>query len=278
MSIEYIIGDACPVKEALSLGGLLGMIRQRSTAVAAAKTLEKQGKSREEILETTIKLNRVLPGGKVETTEQTVAALFEETMQLDELEQHCRECALAFGRGFGCYHCIQLPISAKAEAWLMGLAKASLAKNDQLSKAAVNHIIKFKVSGEKFKIMRSDESGAYLEAKQAQELVYDKKLFVKRKISTDQLLEILFGDQVIERAQQIALLHFTGCFRILDTAPAENENSKIIQIKHPDGKVYWYAFDLWPGKNDDASTIQLIEYFDAIFLAFCAGQNIYLDF
>ena len=278
MSIEYIIDDSCSVKNKLSLDGFLGLIKKRNMVNTVVEMLKGQGKSYEEALELSFSSNRIMSDRKLESKTLKVSEILQETMNLDELDSYCDECYLSNGNKFGCYHCVNFPISLAAEKWLVSIANFALTAKDGLSRMAIDFIIENGISGEKFRKMRNDKSGAFFKEEKELEISYDQKLFIKRKISTNQLFEILFGYQVIERPQQIALLYFTGCFNILEDLPNDKEWDKIIKITHSDGKVNWYVFNLNKGKDDDLAISQLKEFFNSIFLAYCTGKNIYIDF
>lgn len=277
MAIEFILGDECPVKNCLSVDGMLDLLKKRNMAQSAIKTLVDSGMPYEKALDFTFTFNRIVPGGQ-ESQERTVSELLNEVKKLEELSSHCGRCNLPFGKEFGCYFCINLPISLKAEKWLLDMAMRSIENEDDASRMVVDFIIDQEVTGDRFQELRVDQSGTFLESKEAPEFLYDQKRSVKRYINTNQLLEVLFMESVIERSQQMAFLYFTGCFKILRERPDTKMYRRIVELENSKGESFWFTFDLKNEEDDDLSITQLKEYFHMIFIAFCSGNNVFVDF
>jgi hypothetical protein len=286
MAIDYIIDMDCEVKRQLTKDGLVSMVKQKNRAAALIDVLAKGGKSREEALNHTFRLQLMTPRG-IEEKEQKVSDLLESTRHLETLGAHCTNCVLrpnglneALSGGptiepFGCYRSINYPISRKAEEWLAGIAREALA-NGGASSITLNYIVDNKVTGREINALRGHQ-GRFLELEMPLEVVISKGLISKKAVNTGQIMFMLFGFPVVEPQQMLMLLYFVDALKISDQKPDGRSCQMAMSVKDDNVPEKWWSFSLKVHEGDDRSIIQLKEYFRSIFLACVLGKNITID-
>lgn len=219
-----------------------------------------------------------MPDGKVEIKDCSISDMLQKTKCLEELKIHCSNCPVSSSNEFGCYNSINYPISEKAELWLIDLAKRAAKTGEGLGKTSLDFIINNKIAGYNFEQMRKDASKTFFQSSKSKEFVYIKKLFTSKTINTNQLLEVLFGSKVVERAQQMALLYFSGGFDILKEKPDDGFLGDLCEVKYKNGTSTFYTFNLPEVSDADESIMQFRKYFQSLFLAFCSNQSVYIDY
>jgi len=118
VAIDCIIDYDCKVRETLTLDGMVSMIKNRNRAATAVQMLKKDGKTDEEVLNTTFKFHMLTLDGETEIKDYKVSDLLESTLPLEALQKHCEPRPASGGKRFGCYTAINYPISGKVESWL----------------------------------------------------------------------------------------------------------------------------------------------------------------
>lgn len=283
MAIDYLIDMDCPVKDEVTKEGLVSMIKQRNYANAVMDMLKKEGKSDEEILNHTFRVQRMTPGG-IEEKPQKISDLLEATRHLETLGAHCKKCYLGVNginhtdgtvEPFGCFNGINYPISGKAEEWLADMARDALAKGDSRP-ITLNYIIDNKVSGHEMNKLRGRQS-RFLELNKPLEVVLSKGMLSKKAVDTGQILFMLFGFPVVEPAQMVMLLLFADALKFYDEKPDGTACQMTTSVKTNDLPEKWWAFDLKQQEGEDPSVIQLKHYFRTMFLASSIGKNITID-
>lgn len=287
MAIDYIIDMDCEVKRQLTKDGMVSMIKQRDRANAIIDLLRREGKSCEEALGHTFRLQLRTPHG-IQEKEQKVSDLLESTRHLETLGAHCTRCLLGLNglnedrsagltiEPFCCYRSINYPISRKAEEWLAGTARGALAKGG-VSMITLDYIIDNKVTGREINALRQGSQGRFLELEKPLEVVMSKGLLMKKAVNTGQLLFMLFGFPVVEPAQMLMLLHFADALEISDEKPDGNSSRMAMGVKDENGPEKWWSFNLAFQEEDDRSVRQLKEFFRSMFLAYVLGKNITID-
>jgi len=281
VAIDFIIDKACPVKEDLPPEDLIDLIKSRNRAGEIFRRLLEEGKSEAEALETSFSVQMYSGDtGTNDIKNVTVRDLFQETDQLKTLVQHCENCPLNDGEGFGCYNVINYPISTEGERWLARLAQASVDKGMPNS-ILLKFILDEGVTGEIFGRLRADSRGVFIQNPSPFEVVVEKKLLKKTKVHTDQIFDMLFALGTMERTHQMFLLFFSGGVSISDQEPNPELFSGAVQaaaIKGEDDDVSYWVFDLPPAPSDDASITQMKRYFRSVFAAFATGQTMTMDY
>jgi hypothetical protein len=289
MALDYIIDVDCEVKRQLTKEGMVSMIKQRDRAEALIDVLKREGKSSEEALRHTFKLQLMTPNG-VEETEQAVSNLLESTRHLETLQAQCLGCALRVDgmyealfrvsdkrdRPCCCYHSINYPISGKAESWLAEKAKNAYVKGGA-NAMVIDYILDKKVTGREFRALRSARNNRFLELKKPLDVALGNGMFRKKAVNTDQILSVLFGYPVIGRAHMVMLLCLVDALKVDVEKPDGKFGRIAVSVKGKDGRSDYWSFDMEDDDNDDRSILQLKDFFRSMFLACVLGYNITID-
>jgi hypothetical protein len=288
MAIDYIIDMDCEVKRQLTRDGLVSMIKQRDRAKAIMDLLEKEGRSKEEVLSHKFKVQFLTPHG-VEEKEQTVSDLLESTRHLDTLQSQCNACALRLNKvgdalsgpgpaigAFGCYGSINYPISRRAEEWLAERAREALARGGA-NAMTLNYILDNRVTGREMNALRRGPHRRYLELERPLDVVVGKGLLGKKTVNTGQLLFMLFGSPEVQRAQMVMLLYFADALKIGDEKPDGGSCQVAVSMKAGNGTTNYWSLNLKDRDGDDHSVLQLKDFFRSMFLACVLGQSIIID-
>ena len=209
---------------------MIGLIKQQARGQAVLDLLLKEGKTREEALDTVINLQIQTPEG-VETCGYRVSELFEEARVLDAYRAHCDECLAGRGEPFGCLKTIHYPLSGKAEEWLAEISRKALEKGMPNS-TALQYILDNGITGEQFKLMRADSIGAFMELKKPLEVTLSRGILSRKTVDTDQILHLILGFPTVQNPHQmIPLLFLADALQVTATQPparttTQSPNSK----------------------------------------------------
>ncbi len=118
MGVDYVVDYACPVKEALSVPGLIDLVKRRDNANVILAHARQEGDLG---APSTITLRRLRQTPDGETHEDVTAQdLLDESARLHDFEGHCTCCpANLLHQPFGCYGYLAYPIPSASEEWLM---------------------------------------------------------------------------------------------------------------------------------------------------------------
>ena len=242
--------------------------------------LRQEGKSDAEALDTSFTIQMLSPEGVSQSNRVSVRDLFQESSQLKDLAPHCQDCPLNVNsEAFGCYNAVTYPITVEAERWLAELANRA-AERGLPHSILLKFILDEEVSGEFFKSMREeDDKQVFLESKQAEEIgpIED----TESKVSTDQILDMMFALRTLERTHQMFLIFLSGGVYISNQEPDPRLYTADFQaaaISGQDGVVDYWLYHLPPAPSDDKSILEIKEYFRAIFTAFATSESIDLDY
>lgn len=281
MAIDYIIDKACSVKEAVGADGLIDLVKSRNRAIGIYQRILGEGKTEQEALDTSFFVQTFVATGEANTEQVTVRDLFRRSDRLKELAPACKSCPLnTKADGFGCYKSIGYPVSAEAERWLAKLAEAAIQRGLPDS-ILIKFILDEEVPGEFFGRMRQDERGKFLESKSPFEVLVERKMLKKTKVSTDQILDMLFAVGEMQRTHQMFLIFFSGGVDISDEEPDPSHyigDFQAAAIRGDNGKVDYWSFSLPPAPSDDYAIMQIKEYLRAVFAAFATGVTITVDY
>jgi hypothetical protein len=273
MAVDYIIDQSCKVKEALSLNGLVSLIKQRERATVIIEMAKKNGKSDEEALNMTFKVQVRTPGG-VQETDVKVSELLAGTKKLDELQPLCKDCTAGFGRPFGCYRSLHYPISRKAEEWLADVARKA-AESRGPAMLPLQFIVEKNVDGGNITRMRADPGSVFFELKRPLDIpvVVGTGLFNRKTVNTDQVFNQVIGLSRMRGAHMKMLLLMSGALAITDGEPAPETYNGAFQASGNDGVKRWWAYRLKTGADDDSSARELKEYFKMMFMALALQKD-----
>lgn len=205
MSIEYLVGLDCSVKQSLTAEGMVAKVKGRDQASAIVEMLRQRGDERDPA-EITFQRMLQTPEGPVAESCR-VRDLLDEAEELEQYESVCTGCLVnILDRPFGCYGSIKYPFPAEAEEWLMSLLPDEL---DTPAGVLLLQAIKdFKYTGAHAASMRK-QSPTFFASKSP----------VKRKwgsflrgqtIDSNQLLQAMFFVGHIKPSHSVLLCHFLG--------------------------------------------------------------------
>ena len=267
MGIDCIIDYDCKVREALTPDGMVSMIKNRNRAVTAVQMLKKEGKTDEEVLNTTFKFHMLTLEGEPEIKDYKVSDLLKSTLPLEDMQNDCEPCPAGGGKPFGCYTTINYPISGKAESWLADTSRKALEKGAPNS-MILNYIIDRKVTGGSFDRMRKDPGSIFFELKEPLEIAINRSFFSEKSVNTDQIFNIIFGTGMMKNPHMMMLLYFSGGLLIRKNEPEQGTVRQEVKITDKDGKESWMVFHLEDKDTDDSSIYQLKEFFRVLFIAY----------
>jgi hypothetical protein len=277
MAMDYLIDQPCKVKDVLSLDGLISLIKQRNRGLTILEMMKRDGKSDEQALNATFKVQVVTPQG-VQVKEQRVADLLNSTKKLDELRVYCNGCPANGGRAFGCYRSINYPISRKAEEWLAGVSgKAANSKGPGMLQ--LQFIVEQKMDGGPFSKMRADPRGTFFESKKPLEIpvTIGSGLFNKKTVNTDQVFNLLMGMGRMKGSHMKMLLLSSGGLSIVSEEPKAGSFQQMFKATDGNGKTSWWTYNLKDDEGDDASTHMLKEFFRSLFITYALGKDMLIS-
>ncbi|MCC6464550.1 MAG: hypothetical protein IT463_04335 [Planctomycetes bacterium] len=262
MAIIYYVDFPCPIKDAVKPGRLLRLLyaRERANEAVNRARKEKPDISPEEVMVALSLKDKERTAQLVQTSAAEVQRQFGE---LDALAHHCRDCRARVETGsFGCRGRIDLPISLKAEAFLMGLIHGS--GGDPTPGLLANYMENNGIAGNRPAEMRK-LPGVWFESDKP--LV--KRLPDERRISANQLFELLFLISPIRPNHARFLL---GMLDVLAPnlpldRPLESLPNLFVVERADAGLVTArVGLKLQAGADDDASLRGLQNYFGALLL------------
>jgi len=276
MAIEYWLEMECPVREQLGADRFKEMLKARLIAIGLLDTYVGQGMSEAEALQSVINLGRWTPAGRSRDKTIKICDVLEDTRILDVLVDNCKKCPANFGEGYGCYNLINFPITASAEHWLAGVAKAAGERTDTAN-IPVRVILDRKLKGAPFAQMRQRMGPKAFELAQAPLITFDKGPFKGRSIWTDQVLDVLFLTREIKGSFLQVLAQFSGGLVIQDKEPREGEFQMAFALVDIKGKEKWLVFNLYDDEADDQCIRQLKRFFHVVFRAAEHEKTITVD-
>lgn len=276
MAIEYWIELDCPVKEQLGTPTFKDMLRQRLIAQGLLERSMRAGKPRSEALKETFKRAITTPEGRHEVCDLNIGDALEETKILDVLVDRCTDCPAAMGTPYGCYNVINYPISAMSESWLAEITMKAGERRDTAN-IPVRVIFEKRLAGKRFSGMRREPGLQAFELRDPLEIRFERGPFKRKKVTTDQALDVLFLNREITGSFLENLSLFCGGLEVTDIEPREGTFQDAFEADGPKGKKIWFVFNLSEEEGDDLSTRQLKRYFRAVFRAFELDRSMTVD-
>ncbi len=265
MAIDHVIDLNCVPKETLSTPGLMARLKARERAAAIIKLYRDHGDQRPPA-EMGFEMVRRTHDGNEETQIVLVQDLINEAAPLDSLQRHCKGCpANCADKPFGCFDSINYPISQAAELWL--LKQLPTPDEPLILLLLRNTVTEYVFNRAEVKHMR-ETPGVFFETGER---------FGRRiedvQITTDQVFEILFLQEVIQPAHAALLLLFFGAI------PREMDAETLMSLTQmgADEQPKAVPFLLQDELSDDESITALKDFFHALHTAYQLNVSLSLD-
>lgn len=284
MAIDYIIERDCEVRKKLTTEGLLSLIKEQGRATSIMELLKNQGMCNEQVMHTKFTFQLNTPEGSKEVV-GTVADIKEKTKPLEDLKEHCRRCMIPDmlraaadkdrcreAEPFSCIRSINYPVSSIAEEWLARLAGESVTASGARLEL-INLIMNNDIPVGRIKVMRADPDGQFFRRKTPLKIPVKKSLFGSKTITTDQILTVIFREQVMDFHLIEPVLLFSGGFFTDDHKPEEGESQVSVCIKAGDVQM-WKVLNLKDSKDDDQSIYQIKSFLRALYVALVCGHEV----
>jgi len=268
MGLDIITQRDCEVKQKIPQDELLSLIKDRDRAEHVLKMMMDSGVSKEDALETEFTHRLQTPDG-IKDINVKISSLFKRTEVLNELGDFCKGCVVSQNKPFGCIGYVSYPISAKCEKWLSDMAFEAYKKGKPFS-LAIEFIIDQKISGKRIKKMRS-QGNAFFERNKPVDIILSKGFFSKKKINSNQLLDITFLQGLMNTTHINYLLMMYGGIVIDEIKPKDKS-----YVYNDEKKQYAYL-DLTLPKDYDNSILEFYYYFQHLFIALINGNDVFMD-
>lgn len=268
MSIEYVIGYPCAVKD--SVGGEDEFVRA-CTWRLLAKSAKREAKKKKLRFEDVKIIHRFITLDGVDQAVEPLSNLVGEARKLEKLTGPCADCrACVLDEVLGCFGTISYPISAEAEQWLYDRISGEVEpwaargwrafwKQDRADPARIS-------------LLRS-KGDDFLEGKSAWGLttVSEGRPFT---LNSGELLGAMFTAGGLKPTDGLMLL---GLLDALDPdVDPEDEERPVIGVSEMDagGPEETLAFDIYPEPYDDPSTCDLKAYLFSLFFTAALGVEL----
>ncbi len=268
MGLDLITQRNCEVKEKVSQNELLNLIKERNRAQQILKMVLNSGKSKEEALDTEF-TQRLQTQDGIRDVKVKVSSLLEKTSILDSLGEFCKDCIISKNRPFGCIEYISYPISLKCEKWLASMASVAYKKGQPYS-MSIEFILDQKIDGARIKQMRM-QGQTFFESNKPIDIILSKGLFSKKKIDTNQLLDITFLQGLMQTTHINYLLMMFGSI----VTDSEEPKDKPFKFNEKEKKYVYLDLNLPP--DYDKSIFEFYNYFQHLFLAVINGHDVLMD-
>ena len=126
------------------------------------------------------------------------------------------------------------------------------------------------IDGSCFADVRRSAGGCFFELDEAPRIS-----FGKTEISTDQLLAALFGRGELGSEALERICFFSGGVRVSESGPDCNFPAKLCK---EDYMEVWLSFSLPQRETDESSVLAFKSFFEAVFLSWCLGCIIDVEF
>jgi hypothetical protein len=176
----------------------------------------------------------------------TLRQLEEHALPLQQLAPACEGCpARCFDTAYGCFGCINYPISSEAEDWLLSRLQASGPVGAAL---CLDYMADFAISGAPIARMR--QSGL-LAAPRARRVTLNTGLFGSKSVTADQLLESLFlVGNPLDPGHCFGVLIWLGAIAVDGRVPVSPTDrgriQKLASLTTPDTRARSAQLDLGP--------------------------------
>lgn len=268
MAVDYFILKNCIVKEQLVPDQLVETIKERNRAYQVRGMLANSGKSQEEVDNFEYTFQKNTPHG-VEICKCKIGDIIESTSILDDLSPFCKGCSVANEQSFGCLGAVNYPISANCEKWLAKVAMDSYKKGEDYS-LMISFILDQNVKGNLTAEARN-QGDTFFELRNPVEIILRKGLFSKKSINTNQILDMLFGYEVMQSTHMNHMLMLFGGIYLTETKP----NDRPSKFNSELCKYMYLGLDL--PKDPDSSITNFYNLFNQMFLALTNGFDVSFD-
>lgn len=268
MAVDYLILKDCKVKEQLAPDQLVATIKDRNRAYQVRDMLANSGKSQVEIDNFEFTFQKLTPNG-IENSKHKIPDIVANTSILDTLSPICNDCPIANGKSFGCLGAVNYPISAKCEKWLAKVASDSYKKGEEYS-LMITFILDKNVNGNITADSRN-QGETFFELRKPAEIILSKGLFSKKSINTNQILDMLFGYNVMQSTHMNHMLMLFGGIYLSETKP----NDRPSTFNSEQNKYMYLGLDL--PKDSDNSITNFYNLFHQMFLALTNGCDVSFD-
>ncbi len=205
MGIEYVIEQACPVRDALGGPRMVQLVKWRNQARAAVALQERKGEPKPPA---EIKIRSVLHTPEGKTVRETDAqSLLDESEPLRPLETHCPPCCVNVAQApFGCFGSIAYPIRRASEEALLSLLPRTLdCTAGQFLRSA---LADFHMDGARAATLRG-HGGRFFESAESARRDWSG-WWTKYSVDFNQMFELIFTGGKIEPAHGFVLCLILG--------------------------------------------------------------------
>jgi hypothetical protein len=269
VSIEYVIGYDCKVKEAV--GGGEDFVRSctwRLLARTAKREARRKGLRFSEVEIT----HRFVTLDGVEGAVEPLSNLLDEAKKLEELTGPCADCpACVLEEILGCFGTLAYPLSAEAEAWLHD--RITVEVEPWAARGWRNFWKENRADPARIALLRS-KGDDFLEGKNAWGLT---TLSGGRPLTlnANELLAALFAAGSLKPTDGLMLLGLLGALDPeVDPEDEERPVVGVSEMEEVGGPEETLAFDVYPEPYDDPSTCDLKAYLFSIFFAAALGVEL----
>jgi hypothetical protein len=261
--IYYYIDLDCPPRRDIGGDELLDGIRRLLLADHVRKQVNDGKATAVPDWEIRFKRRLVTPDGETVESEMTVADVEQQAQPLREREGFCLDCPAAVtGAPYSCTQTIALPLSAKAEQWLVDRAAPPASLSGQLVRRSAEAL-----GLGACETLDAWRQAGFLEAKSPLRPSGAKD---GDPLTSQQLLHAMLLSGDLPPASCLAILLHTQCLRTANGGGPDQVLVMIQQIQERQSAsgAPQLEFVLEPEPSDDASTLDLKVFLAAAYRAF----------
>lgn len=265
MAIDYVIDYDCVPKQTLGTEGIKERLKGLERAQLIIQLYRDHGDDRPPS-QMGFDFTRQTAEGEEETQLIVVQDLLDQGEVLVPLRDHCAGCPANRARKpFGCMGYIQYPISGQAESWLLNQLPST---NEPLVWLLLKQgVDNFQYDGQQIAALRQT-SDTYFEDRQAA-----VRILGEFDLNANQIFEMIFnvGD-IIPNHGAILLVFFNAVER------SEMEAGDIMQLAPatPD-LIAQYPYLHQIMANDDATTVEIKDFLEALYIAWSLNVKLLVD-
>ena len=261
--IYHYIDLDCPPRRDIGAEELLDGIRRLLLADHVRRQVNDGKATHVPDWEIRFKRRLVTPDGETQEQEMTVADVEEQARPLREREGFCTDCPAAVtGTPYSCTQTIALPISAKAEQWLVDRAAPRGSLGGQLTRRSAEAL-----GLGACETLDAWRKAGFLEAKSPLRPTAAEDA---DPLTSQQLLHAMLLSGDLSPAACLAVLLHTQCLRTANGGGTDQVLVMIQQIQERQSAAGAppLEFVLEPEASDDASTLDLKVFLAAAYRAF----------
>ncbi|HET6249047.1 MAG TPA: hypothetical protein VFE47_15220 [Tepidisphaeraceae bacterium] len=238
MGVDFALDYGCPVKDQLSMEGLVRLVKTRDRAATILAMVRRDGNTKppSEIL-ITQRVQR--PNGVQEDQAVSIQSMIDQAAALEGLAHHCQDCSANLAmKPFTCYGSIRYPIRLRTEQWLLSLLPEDI--NCTAGIILQKYIKDFRYDGGD--ILKLRQNPTFFEDRTGPTRTWKSKGFLGRlstafSLTSSQLLQMLFCVGALQPPHCTMLCLFLGL--IPHDTPADqlqNQNT-FLRVAFSDGDM-----------------------------------------